>query len=243
MIALRLFLAFVLLTLPTFAARKGNSSGTQVLTGANTLNVTGAVTYCFWVKRITTITNGRLVDVGNPYAGLTEGQVIYIATADSAPVFESSWSTSQGLWKDASAVSTSWEHFCILYDNGSTSNNATGYRNGVNDSWSTDTVPSGTSNAGTRLVAFLNRRGGSDRPVNAEMAEFGFWKRNLTAAEITALAAGYSPKCFPASLTVYVAMDNGDAGNEKDIMSGGIGVVTESGTIGVTAHPRIIKCE
>lgn len=67
------------------------------------------------------------------------------------------------------------------------------------------------------------------------VAELGFWNRALGAAEITGLAAGFAPNCYPAGLTNYTPLIR----TVQDLKTA-TGYTTTGTT--VVAHVRVLQC-
>lgn len=106
------------------------------------------------------------------------------------------------------------------------------FLNGVSD----DTGPAGATGATTldrTTIGVLHVGGSEANYFNGQLAEIGVWNVQLTAAEIAALAAGFSPMMIrPSALVLYAPL-------VRDILDRKGNAFTASGTT-VVAHPRII---
>jgi hypothetical protein len=67
----------------------------------------------------------------------------------------------------------------------------------------------------------------TSRFYSGDLAEFAIWKRPLSAAEVAALAKGFSPKLFPRYLTAYTPII-GQASPEPDVVNSSTGTLYNS---------------
>ena len=112
-----------------------------------------------------------------------------------------------------------------------------------------NTTPSGNLDAdvvGISLGARSERNDGStatEPTGDASIAEVAEWNRVLSAGELSALAAGYSPLFIPNGLVWYAPLiREGDPVVDRYIRRIALDIKVEStgGTISVVNHPRII---
>lgn len=163
-------------------------------------------------------------------AGATNYLMLYVQTAGVFSLLSAAYDGSSVGTSNASTVSTStWQHACAVFTS-TTSRQV--YLDGSAGSLDTTTVtPTGIDDLslGRRLTS------GNARVFDGYLAEAGVWSVALTAAEIAALAAGYSPRFIrPQSLIFYAPLVR------STLELTGTGV-TESGTVGVVDHPSILN--
>jgi hypothetical protein len=226
-------LLILALAYPAYGARGFTTDGAGTTDSiATTLTAHSATrTYACW----TWITGtgggggfGRLL-----YKGTSGAQVETISSASGAIRFSRTW-TGNGTWEVTAPATGSWTHLLVTYDSGATSNDPVFYFNGVSQSLTADTNPTGTVVNDSEVYILGNRPDGT-RNWDGRLAECATWDRILTAGEITAVGAkNFSPSCFRSSLVEYLPL-------VRDVKSLVRGAVTLTGTA-VQAHPRVIQC-
>lgn len=195
-------------------------------------------TYSIWFYRTTGATgNSRFTRIMHKAATSARDEMIYWEDDDGvAPnniiVYYRLFSTQEGAWRISNlGYYDAWHHLCITYDSTSTSNDAVIYLDGVSQTVTEDTAPTGTRVDNSEVMNIGNRADGA-RSWYGALAEFAAWDRILTADEIASLAKGYSPSFFTRSLVSYEPM-------LRDNINKKIAASTITGTT-VSAHPRII---
>lgn len=129
------------------------------------------------------------------------------------------------------AGNTNWTHV-LLQRSGS---NFVFYINGVaSGSISIGGIDELNFNTPLVLGVYYAETGNSDA-IPATFAGLAKWNRSLSTAEISGLAQGFAPSCYPGSQMLNFPM----TGPYQEIKSGL--AVTNSGTM-VAAHPRMIFC-
>jgi hypothetical protein len=134
----------------------------------------------------------------NPFLG------IYYDNVSGAKIeVQRGWSTQAGFWR-ATMPTASWHHVCVTYDGSSTANVPVIYVDGVSQTVTTATAPSGTLSTITSTPVI----GGDSTGAfgwDGMLAEVGFWNGSiLTANEAASLAIGTLPRMIrPAGLTLY----------------------------------------
>jgi len=113
--------------------------------------------------------------------------------------------TSGGAFYVAKPSTGSWQHYTVTFDGTSTSNVPVIYKNGVSQSVTVWSAPSGTIKTGSTTLNIGSDQG-SSQWWDGRIAEYGRWNRILTQAEATSLAAGYAPSFFPQDLVFYLPL-------------------------------------
>lgn len=154
------------------------------------------------------------------------------------------WSTARGNWIFPSPSSDAWHHFCISYSGSSTSNTPAVYIDGVAQSVTLTTPPTGTFGVSVTTVGIGNAPGISPGVLwNGMLAHAAFWRdAALNTAQIGALAAGTNPMLIrPDALVMYVPL-TGINNPEFDLKGFPASVVTGTrlGTSEPPAMPTIV---
>lgn len=133
--------------------------------------------------------------------------------------FERDW-TNAPFWRAGTFTNDTWQHVAVTYDGGSTANVPVMYFNGVSQSVTTATAPSG-SLASISHVPSIGNDSTSGFAWDGMIAELGLWNGTLlTANEVATLAKGVSPLLVrPSALTLYCPLYGGQT-NEQDFGSG-----------------------
>ncbi len=143
--------------------------------------------------------------------------------------FTANW-TAAGQWAWANTALDTWFNIIIQYDNSSTANTPEAWFNGISQTRTLNTQPTGSFI--TNSDAYVLGNVVSVRVWDGMLAEFAVWSRFLTASEIAALGGGYSPLFFRESLMEYVPL-------VRDPISYKNAAPTVTGAL-VQPHPRII---
>jgi len=135
------------------------------------------------------------------------------------------------------ATSGAWNHMAAKFTS-STSRHA--YLNGTKSTESTNSnTPSATPDK-TAIGVFVRENGSLVQAATAcHIAEVGFWNVALSDAEVSQLAAGYSPLFVRAANLYYYKLFAGDSNGDELEDFGGSSMV-EQGTVSNQTHPPII---
>ena len=213
-----------------FGSTVGMSSSTDEIDTPFIMTQQARTTFAYWVWR-----NG---DGGIPggHHLIINGccELLYIGPAIGANNFalQFNFDTTSGQWSTADPGKTAWHHYCVTYDNTSTSNNPIVYIDGVSVSVTTVTTPSGTATGQGQLI--IGSNGPSGDVFDGAICEMGIWfGRILTLETARQLANGMSPAFWPQGLVFYNPMLRGpyDSPLQK-------GTPTITGTKRFN-HPRI----
>lgn len=118
-------------------------------------------------------------------------------------VFIARWSDGTGVWSIAYPTNNIWYDYIVTYDGSSTSNDAVWYKDGVSQSVTERSAPSGTLATTDDLIAIGNNKDDS-QTWNGRICEVSLWNRILTSTEITAIGVNnYSPAFYPDGLVFY----------------------------------------
>lgn len=140
-----------------------------------------------------------------------------------------SWTLQGQFYINPAPSASAWHHIAVTYNSGSISNKPLMYVDGVSKSVVTNQTPSGSLVNNNNNYVLGNRKVDNARVWDGMLAEFGMWGRILTATEIAALAAGWSPLAFRGSLVSYVPL----VGDTVDRLNGAATVV------GTAVQPHI----
>lgn len=150
------------------------------------------------------------------------GQVFYttasaLSSGNSADTFTSNapavagwrffyqyrWTTTGGWLQNADNALSTWTHVAVTYDRGATTNDPILYVNGTAVGFTETAAPTGTAKTGQVAYRFGESAAGA-QDFDGRIDGPGFWDRILPAADIAALAKGFTPSCFPRGLKSYV---------------------------------------
>lgn len=154
--------------------------------------------------------------------------------------FFADWSGADGTWvTPASSIALgAWSNVVGTYNGGATTNDPKVYINGVSQTITEKTTPTGSYPADATLAFRIgNNATPGVRAWDGMIAEVGYWNRILTEKEAYMLSKGYSPLFFPRGLVVYVPLI-GNHSPEKNYSN-----LKKTGTVtGATKanHPKII---
>ena len=210
----------------------GDRIGYTLVTGQHSIDT---ITYACWIFMDSNGEYRRPFHLGTAFPN--QHAEIEFDDALNGFVFYAGWTTAAGAWYIAKPATGAWTHLAITYNWGATTNDPVIYINGVSQSITEDTAPSGTKVNTSTTFAIGGVSGDSAGDWDGRIAEFAFWNRVLTAAEISSLGAdAFSPLFYPSGLVFYTPLI-GRSSTESDLMKGIAGTVT--GAV-VIAHPRII---
>jgi hypothetical protein len=109
--------------------------------------------------------------------------------------YERDW-TTPGIWCITPPSQNAWHHWAVTYDAGSTSNVPSLYIDGILQSLSSSSQPTGTLQTNTSSYVVGNRANDQARAWDGYHAEFAIWNRLLSVSEVKqAMRCG--PKSVP----------------------------------------------
>ncbi len=159
------------------------------------------------------------------------GHILFNSGTNNQYRYQSPW-TSAGTWAWARTAVDTWFNIVVQYDNSSTVNVPTVWHDNSLQTLTLSTQPTGSYlGTDTNVYSIGNQSG--VRVWDGMHAEFAIWNRFITADEIAAIAAGYSPLFFRESLMEYVPLVR----DPVSFKNGGALTVTATA---VQPHPRII---
>ena len=205
-----LFLAFCLLSFRAEAAAGigttyGSGTSDEIDTGYTTAPGT-TFSIAWWGNQhgMGSTASGGYVLGQTSTAGFTNYE-LYMNSGTN-PNFSVNWS-GRGFWGITTSTDV-WQHQCITYSASSTANVPVWYLNGVSQSVTTVTPPTGTFTPTTQPLRIGNINFTGFGAITGIMADVAFWNNTiLTASECKALSQGYSPlKIRPLALSLYVPL-------------------------------------
>lgn len=216
----------LLMALPAPAAYDFTAASSQFISGTLGSSTTTPITIAAWFRTSSTtnvalgafetgVTARHNVFIIGSGGGVNAGSVNSAGSAGSAT---STTGFTSGAWSHAAAVYTS-------------ATSRTAYCNGTGASTNTTNIDPGS----VSLLKIGARTTGSVTGAffQGSIAEFGVWNIALSAADVAALAAGFSPRHVrPQSLIFYAPLMN----NLTD-RRGGVALTNNNGAT-TTAHPR-----
>lgn len=213
------------------------SAGSSDVVSMTSFAIPTFITYATWVN-ITAYRSGdeyRLMTAGVSTLGLYAGNFSVPPSNDWIGFFAAGWSGASGEWAYIGPATGGWHHVAVTYDTGSTANVPIMYLDGVSQTLTTLSNPTGTFTGGTQTV-YIGNNSLSTRGLGGNLAEAAFWNRLLTAPEIVLLAKGYAPSHLGTGRLMYFPID-GRTSPERNLATGNTGTVT--GTAYVDHYPII----
>ena len=165
-----------------------------------------------------------------------KGHYIHLDNVERVRASSHSGSSSEQSIRNGPFVADVWAHAAAVFA-GSASRIA--YYNGA--AATPDTATVGSISADTLWIGARGRGTPSSTSAwDGALAEVAVWQMNLDPAEISILAAGYSPLFVrPNFLKFYAPLNSAKTGDEIDVV-GGL-TLTDNGTVTASVpHPRII---
>lgn len=154
------------------------------------------------------------------------------ASALNAYIYRRDFDSSNGEWYFTRPSINEWHQIGVTYNDTSTSNDPVMYLDGVAQSITEYSTPSGTPIDNASGYSIGNRIGALDVSWDGYIAEVAFWDRILTAGEMAALGKGASPLFFPNDLVLYYPLI-------RDFTLDLVGSPGTAADITVVAHPKI----
>jgi hypothetical protein len=156
-------------------------------TSINGLFATGA-TLMAWVRPDTagiTTTFGRILDKASWDFYCDNG------TSTNSFSFDHKRATLDGSWSmPASTMQFNvWQHVCVTYDGSNTANNAVMYYNGVSQTVTRNSAPSGALVSDSANNLILGNTTAGDRTYDGQMEDLRFYNRILSANELATIFA------------------------------------------------------
>lgn len=170
------------------------------LTGGNSVR-----SYSMWLFRNGDggNNNGRIFDTNKT----TGREVFSNVPGGSTYTYVHVFNTTNGTWTMSRPATGAWHQIGLTYDNTSTSNNPAMYLDGSSVTVTTSTAPVGTASTSTDPYGVGNRPSDKARVWDGMIAEWAVWNVILSAGEMAALGAGFSPLLVrPQSLVSYCPM-------------------------------------
>lgn len=100
-------------------------------------------------------------------------------------------------------------------------------------------VGTGAIDTATGVATIAGDANGAFSGYQGDIGEFATWNRALSADEVEALSNGFSPLFMANDLRMYAPLlDDGNGSQFKELIEGA--ALTETGTVIVAEHPRII---
>lgn len=154
----------------------------------------GAYTAMLW---LVPDTSSSLTAFGKEYS-TSNGWMIYYASATTKYRFAARFSTSNGVWETSTnAQNGVWTHIAVVYDGTSTSIDPKIYINGVVESESELSTPSGTYNTDAAYQLVIGNRDSENRSWRNPVDDVRLVDGELTAGEIeTIYNSTYDPGSF-----------------------------------------------
>lgn len=149
-------------------------------------------------------------------------------------VFGARRTVSDGAWSISKPATGAWIHNVVTYDGSSTANDPIIYNNGVSQSITERSSPSG-SLVNTSTNFYIGSEANTGQYWDGRIAEFAIWNRILSQDEVTALAKGASPLLFARGLIFYTPLVRG----ANEMIGGLIGNLANSPS--VIEHPTIFR--
>lgn len=190
-------------------------------------------TFSIWTNRRST-GGGGLGRVFDKRVAGAETELFYVdVNYNFARIFSggaSRWTIPTSL-----VPADTWCHFAITYDSSSAANDPVICIDGVVHGVTAAARGSGTASVNSDAYVVGNRANDGARNWDGLLAEWAVWDRILSADDIAALAKGFSPAFFPASLVSHMPLvrDNVDELRAAPTLTG----------TAVQPHPSILYPE
>lgn len=174
-----------------------------------------------------------LMSINNSGASFNNFRFDYAGNTGGNPVAAVAWDgtgASGGTSTAGAGGVSAWHHAVAVY---ASSTSRTAYFNGGNSGTDTNSrTPSGLND--TEIGSYRFGSGAPEAFFDGYMAEVAIWSAALDAAEVAALAKGFSPALIrPTSLVYYIP-------GLVDIVDRKGTVWTNNNSVGFTTHPAII---
>lgn len=154
--------------------------------------------------------------------------------------FFADWSGTDGTWvTPANSITLGvWQNVVATYNGTATTNDPLIYINGISQTVTEKTTPTGSYPADSTLVFRIgNNATPGVRAWDGKIAEVGYWNRILSPEEIKSLSKRISPLFLSRNLKMYVPLI-GRNNPELNFIGSGLGTITGAK---VSPHPPILK--
>jgi len=200
------------------------------------------VSYSFWALRNGT-GGGGFGEVWKKGSGANLNDNLFFNPTGTVMRYNRGWSTISGGWTFPAPSQDVWHHFLLSYNSSSTSPPEV-WVDGVAQTVSTVTTPSGSANFTTDAY-FIGNEFGVDDNWNGELEEFAIWRHQGTGQEANFLRTRRSAAFLRNGLMSLVPISGGtNAAAEKDLIFNKAVIVNGTGSFGtrglrlVTPAPR-----
>jgi hypothetical protein len=210
----------------------GGASSDRIDFGSTTLPTQRTLAFWFYLNAIDA-TSRRFLDTDD---GSAATELINI---DNTNLLRYSFNTdaTTGIWQITNPSTGALHHFAATMDTSSVANDPLIYIDGVAQTVTELTAPTGNFRTSAGYIIGNRVTGGSNRAFDGRFSEWARWSRILSADEIAGLAKGLSPLFYRRSLTFHAPFIGNDS-PERDYVGAGSGTVTGATK---TDHPRIIR--
>lgn len=197
-----------------FGTTCGSSNTTDKIAGGTSVTLSSTFTWAGWINA-ETLSGADGSGFGTMLAIPASASVylfLYTRNTNTSVAIQRSFSGADGAWRCPAPSLSVLAHLAFTYDSSSTANVPVMYLNGVSQTVTQITAPTGTADA-LSAVPLIGNEGDATSQFKGKIAEMALWNGViLTAAEIAALAHGVSPmRVHRAGLAFYTPLWRGDS--------------------------------
>jgi hypothetical protein len=225
-----------------FGSGFGTGTTDEIVTGYTTSLTGQQRSYSIWLYDANTgSTGGGNARAFDKRTVSAQTELFFFGTPGPIMSYEVDWTTTAGNWETPAFTQNVWNHWVITYDSGAVGNIPLIYLNGVSQSLTIQSTPTGTLPASNSDGYVIGNRGNDQlRNWTGSIAEFAIWNGALlTQTEVSALAKGARPWTIrKGSLVGYWPLD-GLASPEPDL-SGNKGNGTVTGALPALIGPPLM---
>lgn len=216
-------------------ARNFNAAGDEINYGTGIFSDLGPFTAVCWMR--TSTGYGSWWNLLNKADSSNyQTYLLYGGPSEQVAVYAAHSSVDLSFQGNTALATDTWYHLAASWD-GNTGTDADLYVDGVEETYAVSQQASGTRTSDAAVPFQLGTDDDGAAQFQGDMAEVAIWNVVLTAAEVTTLAAGYSPLFIRPHALVFYAPLWGSATNEPDLISGTVGTVT---SLTKSVHPQMI---
>ncbi len=188
-----------------FGTTFGTASTDRIVSSYTTHGTTRS--YAIWFNFHAT-TNNRIWC--KQISGGTQIEQFITTSGGATHTYLRSWSGGDNSWTAPTPASfiDVWHHWVVTYDGGNVNNDPLIYLDGVSQTVTQAAGPTSGTIVTNTSGYHIGNRGAADRVADGLCAEFAIWDRIITQTEVTALAAGLSPRFLATSLVEYIPMSD-----------------------------------